>query len=86
MISTTCCSYYVQCLDREWVNILRSPPVTNCSSQNNWGGIFAVLTADTVATGKLNCYNFVVHVLTSIICRDNQPSQGSVVKLDDLQR
>ena len=52
-----CCS---ECLRRYWITILGLPPVVFLSS--HWVGICAVLTADAVATGEVNCCNCIVRL------------------------
>ena len=55
LISATRSSCYMQCLGREWVNVLGFPPVVYLSS-NGGVDICAIPTVDAVATGEINYY------------------------------
>ena len=58
VISATHCSYCMQCLGCEWVIIFRCHQ--SRIHRQIAGGICAVPTADTVATGEVNWCNYVV--------------------------
>ena len=60
VVSTTSCSCYKQCLEREWIIIFGI--TTSRESAFELKRVFAVHTADAVATGEVNCYNVIVRL------------------------